>query len=141
MLIKQQRGMSTLGMAFLLLVGVAVVYTAFKVVPVYVENRYISASLKSLGDAVDDWQSISKSDIRDRLFKFYNVNNIESKGSRNIDIERRSSRTLVTVAYEERVDFVHNIDLVFTFENQLDSSAPDQCCDVSVDVSDGEEDR
>lgn len=138
---KRQRGMSTLALAFLLLVGVAVVYTAFKVVPVYVENRYISASLKSLGEAVDDWQSMSKSDIRDRLFKFYTVNNIESEGSRNIDIDERSSRTLVTIAYEERIDFVHNIDLVFTFENQLDSSAPDQCCDAQVDVSDGEEDR
>ena len=43
---QSQRGISTLGFVFVVLVVVAVLFTAFKVVPVYAENRYITAALK-----------------------------------------------------------------------------------------------
>lgn len=130
-----QRGMTTLGMLSLLLVAVAVGFTAFKIVPVYVENRFIASSLSSLGEAVDDLENMRSSEIRSRLAKFYNINNVESKGRNNIDIDKQASRVLITVAYEERIDFIHNIDLVFTFVNQLDSSAPDKCCDPVEEIN------
>lgn len=125
---QPQRGISTLGFVFLVLVGVAVLFTAFKVVPVYAENRYIVSALKSLDRNNNDLFTMSPSDIRSQLTKFYTVNNVRAEGRKNIDVDKRSSRVVVTIAYEERVPFIHNIDLVFTFNNQLDSSAPELCC-------------
>ncbi|WP_347332149.1 DUF4845 domain-containing protein [Marinimicrobium locisalis] len=125
---KQQRGMSTLGVVFVILVAVAVVFTAFKVVPPYAENRYISSALKSLAKNNPDLFSLSPSQIRSQLTKFYTVNNVRTEGRKNIDIDKHASRVVITIAYEERIDFVRNIDLVFSFNNQLDSSAPEQCC-------------
>lgn len=125
---QPQHGISTLGFVFLVLVGVAVLFTAFKVVPVYAENRYIVSALKSLDRNNNDLFTMSPSDIRSQLTKFYTVNNVRAEGRKNIDIDKRSSRVVVTIAYEERVPFIHNIDLVFTFNNQLDSSAPELCC-------------
>ncbi len=125
---QPQCGISTLGFVFLILVAVAVLFTAFKVVPVYAENRYIVSALNSLAKNNNDLFSLSPSDIRGQLTKFYTVNNVRSEGRKNIDIDKRSSRVVITIAYEERVPFIHNIDLVFTFNNQLDSSAPELCC-------------
>lgn len=129
MQLKQpQRGITTLGFVFLILIGVFFVFTAFKVVPPYAENRYIVSALKSLARNNDDLFSLSATDIRTQLTKFYTVNNVRTEGRKNIDIDRRSSRVIITIAYETRVEFFHNIDLVFSFNNQLDSSAPEQCC-------------
>ncbi|WP_341938525.1 DUF4845 domain-containing protein [Marinimicrobium sp. C2-29] len=129
MQLKQpQRGITTLGFVFLILIGVFFVFTAFKVVPPYAENRYIVSALKSLARNNDDLFSVSSTDIRTQLTKFYTVNNVRTEGRKNLDIDRRASRVIITIAYETRVDFFHNIDLVFSFNNQLDSSAPEQCC-------------
>lgn len=125
---QSQRGMSTLGFVFIVLVGVAALFTAFKVVPVYAENRYIVSALKSLARNNSDLYDLSASEIRSQLNKFYTVNNVRTEGRKNLDIDRRSSRVVITIAYEERVPFVHNIDLVFTFNNQLDSASPERCC-------------
>lgn len=125
---KQQTGMSTLGVVFIILVVVAVVFTAFKVVPPYAENRYITSALKSLARNNPDLFSMSPTEIRSQLTKFYTVNNVNAEGRKNIDIDKHSSRVVITIAYEERIDFIKNIDLVFSFNNQLDSSAPEQCC-------------
>lgn len=125
---QSQRGISTLGFVFVVLVAVAVLFTAFKVVPVYAENRYITSALKSLARNNNDLFSMSPSEIRSQLTKFYTVNNVRTEGRRNIDIDKRASKVLITIAYEERIPFIHNIELVFTFNNQLDSSAPERCC-------------
>jgi len=126
--IKYQRGVTTLGFLTIALIGIFFVYTAFKVVPPYAENRYIVSALKSLDRNNDDVFAMSNGQIRDNIMRFYTVNNVSSEGSRNIDIERRSSRVIVTIAYEERVPFIANIDLVFNFKNQLDSAEPERCC-------------
>ena len=123
-----QRGISTLGFVFLILVGIAVLFTAFRVVPPYVENRYIVAALKSLADNNEDLFSLTPAQIRSQLSKFYTVNNVRTEGRKNIDIDKRSSRVVITIAYEERIDFIYNIDLVFSFNNQLDSALPERCC-------------
>lgn len=129
MQLKQpQRGITTLGFVFLILIGVFFVFTAFKVVPPYAENRYIVSALKSLARNNNDLFSVSSADMREQLTKFYTVNNVRTEGRKNIDIDRRSSRVIITIAYETRVEFFHNVDLVFSFDNQLDSSAPEQCC-------------
>lgn len=125
---NKQRGISTLGFVFLILVFVAILFTAFKVVPVYAENRYIVSALKSLARNNSDLFSMSPAEIRSQLTKFYTVNNVTTEGRKNIDIDKRASRVVVTIAYEERIPFIHNIDLVFSFNNQLDSSTPEQCC-------------
>lgn len=126
--IKNQHGVTTLGFLTIALIGIFFVYSAFKVVPSYAENRYIVSALKALDRNNDDVFAMSNAQIRDHFTRFYTVNNVTSDGAKNIDIERRSSRVLVTIAYEERVPFIHNIDLVFSFNNQLDSSEPERCC-------------
>lgn len=126
--VQRQRGVTTLGFVCLVLLAVFFVYTGFKVVPPYAENRYIVSALRSLDRNNDDVFSMSNGEIREHIRRFYTVNNVRTEGASDVDIDRRSSRVIVTIAYETRVPYFHNLDLVMSFNNQFDSSAPERCC-------------
>lgn len=102
---------------------------AFKAVPVYVENRYIVAALNTLGEDAQQLPSMTTREIKSKLQRIYTVNNIRSEGSKQIEVDKQSDKVLVRVAYETRVPLFLNVDLVMSFENELDSSQPDRCCD------------
>ena len=67
------------------------------------------------------------------MTKFYTINNVRSEGASNIKIERTPKKTQVNIDYEVRVPLVYNIDVVMSFNNQLDSSRPDDCCTPKSD--------
>lgn len=114
------------GLAILGLFGLFLV----KVTPIYMENRLVQTGLKSLTKSGDRLGEISNADIRKRLDTFYMINNVKSRNAVDgLAIDRSGAdRVIVKIDYEERVNFISNIDLVLTFENHLDSSLPDFCC-------------
>jgi len=123
-----QKGVTTTGFLALALLAFFVIYTAFKLVPAYAENRYIVSALKSIARNNDDLMQMTSKEIRTQLQKFYTVNNVRSEGSRNIEIDKHADKVVIDINYEERIDFLLNIDLLLTFNNQLDSSQPGRCC-------------
>jgi hypothetical protein len=128
-LIKHQRGLGMLQWA--LVIGVAGFFLlfAFKVVPLYAENRYVESALRSLETGADKLDEMTNAEITSKINKFYTINNVRSLGPvENIKIDRESERILVTVDYETRVPLFYNIDLVLSFQNHLDSTRPGQCC-------------
>lgn len=123
-----QKGVTTTGFLALALLAFFVIYTAFKLVPAYAENRYIVSALKALAKNNDDLTQLTSKEIQTQLRKFYTVNAVRSEGSRNIDIDKHANKVVININYEERIDFLLNIDLLLSFNNQLDSSAPERCC-------------
>lgn len=104
----------------------------FKIGPAYLDNRYIVSALKSLAkDHPDDLAQLSRETIRQELSKFYTINNVRGDAAKALEIERRQDKTIITIAYETRISFLANIDVVVKFNNVLDSSRPDECCSVS----------
>ncbi len=101
---------------------------AFKIIPLYAENRYISQALIFLSEKDVPLEDMSTGEIKKAMNNFYTINNVRSEGSRNIKVERTRKAVLVSVNYETRVPLVSNIDVVVSFENQLDSSRPGECC-------------
>lgn len=126
---KLQRGLSMPVLILILALAGFFLMVAFKVVPVYAENRYIVAALNTLGEDAQQLPSMTTREIRTKLQRIYTVNNIRSEGSKQIEVDKQSNKVLIRVAYETRVPLFLNIDLVMSFENELDSSQPDQCCD------------
>ncbi len=126
---KLQRGLSMPVLILILALVGFFLMVAFKVVPVYVENRYIVAALNTLGEDAQQLPSMTTREIKSKLQRIYTVNNIRSEGSKQIEVDKQSDKVLVRVAYETRVPLFLNIDLVMSFENELDSSQPDRCCD------------
>jgi len=127
--IKCQRGLGMLQWALVIAVAGFFLLFAFKVVPLYAENRYVESALRSLETGGEKVEQMTDAEIKKKLGNFYMINNVRSEGpTKNIKIDRRSEDLLITIDYETRVPLFYNIDLVLSFQNHLDSSRPGQCC-------------
>jgi hypothetical protein len=128
-LIKHQRGLSMLQWALVIAIAGFFMLFAFKVVPLYAENRYVESALRSLESGGEKLEQMTDAEINKKLGNFYMINNVRSEGpNKNIKVQRESEKVLVTVDYETRVPLFYNIDLVLSFQNHLDSARPGQCC-------------
>lgn len=127
--IKHQRGLGMLQWALVIAIAGFFLLFAFKVVPLYAENRYVESALRSLENSGEKLEQMTDAEINKKLNNFYMINNVRSEGpTKNIKVVRESEKALVTVDYETRVPFFWNIDLVLSFQNHLDSTRPGQCC-------------
>ena len=127
--LKHQRGLGMLQWALVIAVAGFFLLFAFKVVPLYAENRYVESALRSLLAGGEKIEEMTDAEITKKLNNFYMINNVRSEGpTKNIKIEREAEKALVTVDYETRVPLMYNIDLVLVFKNHLDSTKPAQCC-------------
>lgn len=135
-LIKHQRGLGMLQWALVIAIAGFFLLFAFKVIPLYAENRYVESALRSLENGGERIEQMTDAEIQKKLTNFYMINNVRSEGpTKNIKIQRESEKALVTVDYETRVPLFYNIDLVLSFQNHLDSSRPGQCCKPAVSLT------
>ena len=127
--IKHQRGLGMLQWALVIAIAGFFMLFAFKVIPLYAENRFVKSALRSLVTGGEKLEQMTDAEIKSKLGKFYTINNVRSEGpTKNIKVVRESEKALVTVDYETRVPLFWNIDLVVSFQNHLDSTRPGQCC-------------
>lgn len=127
-LAKSQKGVSATGWLIILLVAGFALLCIFRMVPAYVDDRYIQEGLLSLADKGDKIEDMSPIEIRRDVGKFFQMNNVRSQSEKAIEVERLQDRTLVKMNYEVRVPIIYNIDVVMTFNNVWDSSRPKECC-------------
>jgi hypothetical protein len=127
--IKCQRGLGMLQWALVIAIAGFFLLFAFKVIPLYAENRYVESALRSLESGGEKLENMTDAEIKKKLDNFYMINNVRSEGpTKNIKIDRRSEDLLITIDYETRTPLFYNIDLVVSFQNHLDSARPGQCC-------------
>lgn len=132
--LKKQQGLSMWSWLLVLVIAGFFLLLAFKIVPIYAENRYIVSALKSLVEPGTSLDSMSDMEIKRKLNNFYTINNVRSDGAQQIVIKRDAKRVLVTIDYEARVTLfddvpvLRTVDVVVKFENHLDSSLPKFCC-------------
>jgi hypothetical protein len=132
--LKKQQGLSMWSWLLILIIAGFFLICAFKIVPLYAENRYIESALKSLVEPGTTLDSMTDVEIKRKLTNFYTINNVRSEGANKIIIKRDAKRVMVTIDYEARVTLfddvpvLRTVDVVVKFENHLDSSLPKFCC-------------
>jgi hypothetical protein len=134
-LIKQQRGMGLINLVMVLLIASFCGIFAFRIVPMYAENRYVIAALKELVDPGASLEQMTDAEIKKKMTNFYMINNVRSAETQKFVIERSSNRTIVKVDYELRESLFANIDVVAKFVNHLDSAHPHECCTPTDEIS------
>jgi hypothetical protein len=117
---KTQQGISVIGGLVVLAVVGFFLTAAFKLGPLYLDNSFISAALGGLNK--EDIHNMSNREIRQKLSSQFDINNIRDIDSKQIEIKRERTRTIVTLDYEKRVNFMGNVDVVVTFKNSYDST-------------------
>ncbi len=125
---KKQQGLGMLGWLVVISVAGFFLLCAFKIIPLYAENRYVISGLKALVEPGSRLEDMSTAEIKKKMGNFYMINNVRSKEAQNIVVERDAKRVLVKVDYEARVNLFYNLDVVVDFKNHLDSTVPHQCC-------------
>ncbi|MCW8196461.1 DUF4845 domain-containing protein [Proteobacteria bacterium 005FR1] len=126
-----QRGLSSLGWLLVLLIAGFFMTLAFRMVPAYADNVYVTDALKSLREFESTergYGGMTDSAIRSHLGKYFSINNVRGDATKNIKIERLSDKVLVNMDYEVRVPLFYNVDVVMKFRNQFDSLRPAECC-------------
>jgi hypothetical protein len=126
--LRKQRGISMIHLTFYLMVGGFLANFGVKVIPMYADNRYIIAALKTLIEGGNNLTSMSDADIRRKMDSFYIVNNVRNQDPKDLKIDRQADRVIVTLDYELRENLFLNADVVVHFVNQLDSTRPALCC-------------
>jgi hypothetical protein len=124
----KQSGLSAISLLLVLVIAAFLMLCAFKVVPIYAENYYITAGLKTLAEDNPDLSKMSTNDIKKAMNRYYTINNVRSEGAKQLEVVRNSRNLLVINEYESRVPLLANIDVVVSFKNVLDSDRPDECC-------------
>ena len=126
--LQRQSGLTLISWIFVLAILAFCGMFAFRVVPMYSENVYVTNALKSLAEPGVKISEMSDPEIKKKIMDFYMINNVRSEGPQNIVINRKSNTILVTVDYENRSNLFYNIDIVMSFKNHLDGDQPNLCC-------------
>ena len=126
--LAKQQGISALSLLIVLLVSGFFLNCAIRLIPVYIDNMTVRSALTNLAED-PELSTMRKAEIRRRLNKQFDVNNVKDEAAQAVSIEKKVATTLININYEERVNIIANIDAVVTFKNQLDTNNPDLCCD------------
>lgn len=125
--IKHQKGMSALQIVIGLGAVGALLTCVLRILPVYIDNWTIRKNLKDLGHS-SSIDSMTKEDIVKKLVNGFDLNSIHGAALDNIKVHRRTDGWLINIDYEERIPLVGNLDVILSFENQLNAAKPDDCC-------------
>jgi hypothetical protein len=111
---KNQAGLTTIGLIFLLLLVGLAVYIVLKAAPVYIEAFSVGDVVHSLKREAD-LPSKSREEIYTMIKKRLDVNDVHSVEKGDIDIQKTVNNVTVKIDYEVKVPLFLNIALAFSF--------------------------
>ena len=115
---SQQRGMSMISWAVVLLVVVVLGTAALRMVPVYMEHNTVSSSIKSL---MQDSKTalMSPREVRDALSKRFTINQVDAISVNDLIITKEGGILKISTDYEVREPLFYNVSIVMTFQDEF----------------------
>ena len=115
---SQQRGISLIGWAVMLLVVVVLGTAALRMVPAYMEYNTISSSIKSL---LQDSKTalLSPREVREAMNKRFTINQVNVISANDLGITKDGGVLKVTTDYEVREPMFYNVSIVMTFQDEF----------------------
>jgi len=116
--VKNQTGLTAIGLILTLIpVGLAV-YIILRVAPVYIEALSVGDAVNSLKKEVD-LKEKSREEISKMIQKrLYEINNVSSVARDDIKIQKTVNDVTVTIDYEARVPLFGNVALALDFHKR-----------------------
>ena len=116
--LREQAGVSKLGLVMLFIVIVSFLTFGLKVVPLYVDHNLITGVCEGLienGEAAN----MTTTDIRERVANTLRINNVYDFDLSAITARKENDQAIITIAYERRVELAANLDVVAKFNTVL----------------------
>jgi hypothetical protein len=120
---RKVRGITLIGFVILLAVAGFFAYMAMRLIPMYIEYFGVVKVMEQVkSDPVSATRSLEEI-RRDLSFRFDTqyVDNA-SIPPQAIQLKREAGAATLRIAYEKRVPFIYNIDLVATFDKSINLS-------------------
>jgi hypothetical protein len=116
--VKNQTGLTAIGLILILIpVGLAV-YIILRVAPVYIEALSVGDVVNSLKKELD-LKEKSREEISKMIQKrLYEINNVSSVARDDIKIQKTVNDVTVTIDYEARVPLFGNVALALDFHKR-----------------------
>lgn len=120
----KQRGVSFTGWLVIALIAGFFLTIALKLGPHYLDNMTINQALQQLGQE-SKTKTLSLTEARRTLDRIFIVNNVRERSANELQMTREKGNTILTFSYEERIEFMGNVDVILKFDNVYDSSQGD----------------
>ncbi len=117
----RQQGLTMISWIMVLGVIAFLTMIVLKLFPTYMEHMAVASSLESLASEAEP---MGPTEIRSKLMKRLNINDVENVKRKDIKIERGRGVYKVGIAYEVRTPFISNIDFMVTFDDRVEVKAP-----------------
>lgn len=114
----QQRGLSLWGMLIVLLLIAFFALVAIKVIPVYLNQMKVAASIKEVSTDPSLNPNSSVHAIRDALQRHWDVESISDIKASQVEISHGNDGQVLSYDYEARRHLFYNIYIVIDFEGQ-----------------------
>ena len=116
----RQAGISSIGLVTSIALGLLLLTCTLKMLPAYIQNWNVQSVLDSvLTEHLERATPLTKAEIRSRINKRLNINQITVLTSKQIDIEKTAEAYTVIADYEVRESLFSNIDVVMKFDNSV----------------------
>ncbi len=112
-------GVTALSFLLLLVIIGFFALLVIRLLPVYLENYNVTSALKSVQNEAL-MESLSNAEIKTRLLRRFEINDVTHVEHQDIRIETEANKRKIIVAYEVREPFLGNVDLVVSFDEQVE---------------------
>jgi Domain of unknown function (DUF4845) len=117
-ILRQQHGLTPLGLITILALVAFGVYLILRLAPVYIENYAVTSSLRSLKQDLEIREK-SPEQIYEALKRRFEINDVKNVKKDNVKIARSGAIVTVDVKYNVVVPLVGNISLLIAFDNHV----------------------
>lgn len=123
---KHARGITLIGFLFMLLIVGFFVYLGMRLVPMYVEYMGVVKSMEQVR-AEPGARNMSPEQVRRSLQFKFDTQYVESGAipPEAIQVIRQGGSATLRIRYERRVPFIHNLELLGTFDKSVSLSGAD----------------
>lgn len=122
---RTQAGLSLPSLLVVVVAAVFAVYTAFLLIPVYLDYFKVRSSVDSLAEAGAMGTSPPSVDrLQSLLARRFQINQVSYVEPENVNIYEEDGRWIIEVAYEVRKHWIGNVDLVIKFDRRAEVSSP-----------------
>tara|TARA_R100001377_G_scaffold83376_1_gene64787 strand:+ start:100 stop:510 length:411 start_codon:yes stop_codon:yes gene_type:complete len=115
---RQQRGFSKLGLVLMLVVLVSGLTFGLKVLPVYIDHNFVRGVAESLLES-GRASAMTQAELRSEIASSMRVNNVRDFDLDSISTSRVNGANVISIAYERRIPLVANIDIILSFDDQI----------------------
>jgi len=114
----KQKGITFISILVLLAIFAFFLMITFTVAPVYMENFKVKSHLSKMVEE-PALATMSDNDIIDTLFRRFQIDDVSSVKSEDVNILRDVDSTTISVSYVVYAPFTGNVEIVVTFNDKV----------------------